>query len=121
VNLTETHWQLLELAQEAPLILGEDPDAIDELVAGGFLQASELERDPSGDLTREIMRGPEATRVEIAWRGVPVFLCFTSAYPNEQFEGQVRAGLAAAQVPVKDLDACSSATIYRSPTGFVEA
>jgi hypothetical protein len=37
MNLTETHWQLLELAQEEPLILDEDPDAIEELVAAGLL------------------------------------------------------------------------------------
>jgi hypothetical protein len=37
MKLTPTHWQLLELAYAVPLTLDEDPDAIDELVAAGFL------------------------------------------------------------------------------------
>ncbi len=37
MTLTETHWQLLELAREEPLTLEEDPDAIEELVAAGLL------------------------------------------------------------------------------------
>lgn len=37
MNLTETHWQLLELAREDPLDIEEDPDAIEELVTAGLL------------------------------------------------------------------------------------
>jgi hypothetical protein len=43
MNLTETHWQLLELAREEPLMLAEDPDAIEELVAAGLLAKDEGE------------------------------------------------------------------------------
>ena len=37
MNLTETHWKLLELARQEPLAIDEDPDAIEELVAAGLL------------------------------------------------------------------------------------
>jgi hypothetical protein len=37
MNLTPTHWQLLELAYAVPLTLDEDPEAIEALVAAGFL------------------------------------------------------------------------------------
>jgi hypothetical protein len=43
VNLTETHWQMLEWARDKPLPIGEDPDAIDELLAAGLLAIEEEE------------------------------------------------------------------------------
>jgi hypothetical protein len=60
VNLTETHWQLLELAEEGTLVRDEDPDAIDELVAAGLLADTAEEM--------QVCRLTPAGRAELARR-----------------------------------------------------
>ena len=38
MKLTETHWQLLELAEEGTLVRDEDPDAVADSIAAGLLR-----------------------------------------------------------------------------------
>ncbi len=63
MNLTETHWQLLELAREEALTIEEDPDAIEELVAAGLLA-----RDDETFLSQTVYPITDAGRDALARR-----------------------------------------------------
>jgi hypothetical protein len=67
VKLTETHWQLLELAEEGALVRDEDPDAVADLIAAGLLrEVTDAAEDDTFFIEMKVCRLTPAGRVELA-------------------------------------------------------
>ena len=66
MKLTETHWQLLELAEEGALVRDEDPDAVADLIAAGLLR--EVTDAAADGIEMHACRLTPAGRVELARR-----------------------------------------------------
>jgi hypothetical protein len=65
VKLTETHWQLLELAEEGTLVRDEDPDAVADLIAAGLLREVTAAENDTVFIEMKVCRLTPAGRVEL--------------------------------------------------------
>ena len=69
MKLTETHWQLLELAEEGTLVRDEDPDAVADLIAAGLLrEVTDAAEDDTSFIEMKVCRLSPAGRAELARR-----------------------------------------------------
>ncbi len=69
MKLTETHWQLLELAEEGTLVRDEDPDAVADLIAAGLLrEVIDAAEDDTFFIEMKVCRLSPAGRTELARR-----------------------------------------------------